>query len=200
MSGGERVTTLVPVKRFYVAKRRLAPVLDGPSRSRLGRDLADHTLRTARDAGTDPVVLAADAEVEKWATDSGWHAIVDPPGADLDLAASAGTRQVDGRWILLHADLPLLGVGDLTPALEALGSGFQPIAASNDGGTSLIGGDGPMVFSYGPGSFHRHLATLRTPRVIFRLGLALDLDDASDLAAAARHERGSWLGLYPRRP
>jgi 2-phospho-L-lactate guanylyltransferase (CobY/MobA/RfbA family) len=71
------------------------------------------------------------------------------------------------------------------------------IAPSNDGGTSLLGASRRIRFAYGPASFHRHLLRLRDPRVVVRLGLALDLDDASDLEAARGHTKGQWLDQYP---
>ncbi|HZD03689.1 MAG TPA: hypothetical protein VE173_02190, partial [Longimicrobiales bacterium] len=63
----------------------------------------------------------------------------------------------------------------------------------------LIGGHGPTSFSYGPGSFRRHLPRLPRPRVIVRLGLALDLDGPIDLEAARGHPHGQWLRRYPAR-
>ena len=82
-------------------------------------------------------------------------------------------------------------------AWNAVSSGSWVLAPSSDGGTSLIGGSGDpgFDFAYGVGSFHRHLARLRrcSPKVVFRLGLALDLDHPSDLEAALSHPRGRWL-------
>ncbi|HJR92053.1 MAG TPA: hypothetical protein VJ938_06410, partial [Acidimicrobiia bacterium] len=77
----------VPVKRFFVAKRRLGPILDAEARSRLGRDLAAHTISTIAAAGGEPLVVAADGEVARWAGASGWSAIVDQ-GTGLDAAAA----------------------------------------------------------------------------------------------------------------
>ena len=39
----------VPIKPFGIAKARLAPALDAGARSRLGRAIAAHTLRTVAD-------------------------------------------------------------------------------------------------------------------------------------------------------
>lgn len=191
----------VPVKRFFVAKRRLAAVLDPASRSRLGRDLAAHTLETIAEAGGDPLVLAADDEVAAWAKQAGWATVVDQ-GTGLDDAA---TRAVDmagaerRSWLVAHADLPLLTAADIGAALSALENRGEVIAPSNDGGTSLVGAGRPFRFAYGSASFHRHLPRLRDPIVLVRLGLALDLDDASDLDAARTHPSGAWLDRYPRR-
>lgn len=194
------VLAAVPVKRFYVAKRRLSPILDATSRSRLGQALATHTLETvAKEA--EVVVLAADAEVEEWATARGWPAMVDADGG-LDGAAGAAAARAaaSGRpWLIVHADLPLLTAADIATAVALLEGGASPIAPTDDGGTSLVGGRGTFRFSYGPGSFHRHLARLTGPVPLVRPGLALDLDGPADFAAARRRPRGEWLRRYPAR-
>lgn len=193
------VLAAVPVKRFYVAKQRLSPVLDAGARSRLGRDLAAHTLETVAKAGADVVALASDEEVATWARRQGWEARVDA-GGGLDGAALAAVDRATSRgmpWLIVHADLPLLRPEDITLALEALDGGDHPIAPSDDGGTSLIGGIGSFLFSYGAGSFQRHLGRMASPRVLVRLGLALDLDSPSDWRAASAAPRGAWLRRYP---
>jgi 2-phospho-L-lactate guanylyltransferase len=195
------VLAAVAVKRFFVAKRRLAPLLDRPTRSRLGRALAAHTIATIAATGTEVVVLAADPAVAEWAGRHGWPARIDGVGG-LDGAAANLAEHAAGRgrpWLVVHADLPLLTVADLTPALDALQSGASPLAPTDDGGTSLVGGHGPLAFAYGAASFRRHLGRLPRPRVVVRLGLALDLDDPGDFLAAAAHPRGAWLAEYPAR-
>lgn len=184
----------VPVKRFYVAKRRLAPVLGPADRSRLGRQLAARTLSIVVASGARPLVLAGDEVVAEWARRQGAEATVDTD--DLDRAAATATEIATARavpWIVLHADLPLLAPSDVTTALESVEADEAVLAPSADGGTSLIGGSGPFSFSFGAGSFHRHLARLPSPRILVRVGLSLDLDDPDDLAAAAAHPRGGWL-------
>jgi hypothetical protein len=55
-----------------------------------------------------------------------------------------------------------------------------------------------MAFSYGPGSFARHLAGLAPARpvVLVTAGLAIELDTIGDLEAAAGLGDGAWLGEY----
>ena len=192
----------VPVKRFFVAKQRLAPLLSATARSRLGRDLATHTLETVQKAGFAPLVLAADARVASWAARRGWEAEIDEGGGLDGAAATAATFATAQEipWIVLHADLPLLTPGDVAVAAGYLARGGSAIAPTDDGGTSLVGGRGEMRFSYGPGSFHRHLSRLDTPTVVVRRGLILDLDDPGDFAAAVAHPRGSWLAPYAALP
>lgn len=191
----------VPVKRFFVAKRRLSPILDDATRSRLGRDLASHTLATIAATGPEVVVLAADTAVARWAAGKGYASLLDP-GGGLDAAAAALAERAatESRpWLVVHADLPLLTPEDVTAAVRILEAGGAPLAPTDDGGTSLIGGWGDFAFGYGPSSFHRHLRRATRPSPVVRLGLALDLDDPGDYAAAVHHPRGAWLGRYPAR-
>ncbi len=186
------VVVAIPVKSFSVAKARLAAVLGAETRAMLGRALADHTVAVTSAAGAEPVVVAGDEEVLAWARRRDVATITSPPG--LDAAARAALRDSGTRpWAVLHADLPLLGPADLVEPFAAVAAGRAVLAPSSDGGTSLLAG--APTFSYGPGSFHRHLALLRhlDPLVVARPGLLLDLDGPADLAAAVRHPRGRWL-------
>lgn len=195
------VLAAVPVKRFFVAKRRLSPILDRAARSRLGRDLASHTLGAISSAGPEVVVLAADAAVARWASGEGFASHLDP-GGGLDAAATALAERATAEsrpWLVVHADLPLLTPEDVTAALAVLEAGRAPLAPTDDGGTSLIGGWGAFGFRYGPSSFHRHLRRATRPHPLVRVGLALDLDDPGDYMAAVHHPRGAWLGRYPAR-
>ncbi len=70
--------------------------------------------------------------------------------------------------------------------------GGQVIGPSRDGGTNALAASGPAIdFSYGPGSFHRHVHVMDRPEVVVRTGLALDLDNPDDLAHARRSS--PWL-------
>jgi 2-phospho-L-lactate guanylyltransferase len=177
----------VPVKSLHHAKGRLASALPPERRRVLTLALATHTLQTVAAAGAEPRVLAGDREVAEWAESHGWDWMVDA-GGSLDEAASALVEAAvaEGRaWILVHADLPLLTSSELQPLVQAVAQGRHVLAASSDGGTSIIGGSGTVGFCYGPGSFHRHLARLAAhgPLVISSPGLAFDIDTADDLAA-----------------
>ena len=188
----------IPVKPCPVAKRRLSAVLDDAARAVLGRRLAERTVGAVTASGARPLVLSADDAVTDWARSIGVEVLVDV-GSSLDQAAASAVAEIRGRrssWAILHADLPVLMWRDLGAAVELLGAGGAVLAPSSDGGTPLIGSslDG-FDFSYGPGSFHRHLARLARhgPHVVFRRGLALDLDTPDDLAAASGSDDGAWL-------
>ncbi len=173
----------------------MADDLSEGARSSLGRALAARTAALAVEAGLIPVLVAGDAEVAEWALLEGFPSIPDP-GGGLDAAAGAGADwagEAASDWVVLHADLPLLTTHELEELVEALSRHRAVIAPSADGGTSALGAPGPMAFSYGPGSFHRHLARCPEAAIISRTGLLHDIDTVADLEAARRHPRGAWL-------
>jgi 2-phospho-L-lactate guanylyltransferase len=186
----------VPIKPFGIAKARLAPTLDARSRSRLGRAIAAHTLRTVAASGATPVVVTGDAGVARWAQRHGWPVIDEPEGGGLDGAAQAVVAAAgDERWAVVHADLPLVTAADLAAAWQT-SAGQVAIAPAHDGGTSLVAGSGPFRFSYGPGSFHRHFRNAPGAAVLVRPGLALDLDTVADLDVALALPAGAWLRRF----
>ncbi len=189
----------IPVKPFSLAKQRLAATLDSDTRRRLSIELASRTADVAQHAGGSPLILSADDDVTLWATQAGRDVLLDQ-GSSLNDAAHSATDHVgQDAWIICHADLPLLNLGTVARALGAVHNGRWVIAPSSDGGTSMIGGTGPFDFSFGVGSFHRHLARLATRDhvVITSTGTLLDLDTPSDIVAALSHADGKWLAEFP---
>lgn len=186
---------IIPVKSFRLGKQRLGAHLTESRRAALGRALTDRVAAAAATAGLLPLIVTADPEVAEWALLNGLPSI-DEPGEGLDGAATAGVEWAAAsasNWLVVHSDLPFLTTNDIGQVAVALSSGRQPISPSSDGGTSVIGGAGPMRFRFGVASFHRHLALLESPQVISRPGLALDIDSIEDLEAAAGDPRGHWL-------
>lgn len=186
---------IVPVKSFALGKQRLAGALSPDARAQLGRALAEHVATTVVSAGLLPLVVTADGEVAEWSTLAGFPSIPDPADG-LDAAATAGMQWAmasASSWIVLHSDLPLLGVSDLSALDSALTEGRVVIAPSADGGTSAIGSHGTVAFSFGVCSFHSHLGALGDPAVVTRPGLLLDIDSPADLKAALSTPRGRWL-------
>lgn len=186
---------VIPVKSFRLAKQRLAEALDPGRRESLGRALAEHTATAAESAGLTPLIVTADPEVAGWATGIGFPSLPDPDSG-LNAAADTGAKWAVSAglpWVVLHSDLPLLAESDLTDLLTMSEDGDSFLAPSADGGTSAIGSTGAFDFSFGPGSFHRHLARLPSARIVVRTGLAHDVDAPNDLRTAMTSERGGWL-------
>jgi len=186
---------VLPVKSFHLGKERLAESLAAETRVALAQAFAIRTADTSASAGLIPLIVAGDSDVAEWALIRGIPT-VDDPGNDLNAAAAAGVewaRTADCSWIVVHCDLPLLQVDELEEVVVALAKVGTVIAPSADGGTSALGGTDPVEFSYGPGSFHRHLARNPDSAVLARIGLLHDVDSPPDLVSARRHPRGKWL-------
>lgn len=186
---------VIPVRSFGFGKQRLASTLSDSERKALGVALAERVGSTAEDADLLPLFVTAESEVAAWAMASGFPSLPDG-GTGLDGAAAAGTGWAmasGSSWLVVHADLPLLGSDDLQALRMVLEAGGEVIAPSADGGTSAIGAARPFEFFYGPGSFHRHLPRLLNPTVVATTGLLHDVDSHRDLQSALSHSRGSWV-------
>ena len=186
---------IIPVKSFSEGKLRLATAIDDLRRLALGRALAGHVAKTVVECDITPLIIAGDPEVASWAKVAGFPTVPDP-GTGLNAAATSGVEratQTENRWIIIHADLPLLRPDDLDAMTELTG---DVIAPSSDGGTSALSATRSIDFEYGSASFHRHLPRLRSPTVVARPGLLHDVDSPADLDSALHHPLGSWLGEY----
>lgn len=159
----------------------------------LARLLAGHVTATLSAARLETLVVTADGEVAEWADEVGVDWLTDP-GHGLDVAAEVGVaRAGGGRWVVIHSDLPLLTKAEADVLSEATTGPGPIIGPSSDGGTSVIMSKGPFHFSYGPGSFRRHLARCVEAQVMVATGFLHDLDQPNDLESALAHPRGAWL-------
>lgn len=175
---------LVPVKAFHRAKLRLAPALSPERRRHLARSMATQVVKSA--AGLPVAVVCDDAVVARWAADLG-ALVVWEPGRGLNLAVARGVARLAelgvGRVVVAAGDLPL--ATDLRWVADFAGITLVPDRRQD--GTNVIGL--PAVpafpFSYGPGSFARHLELSRAMggpvRVVHSAPLAWDVDLPEDL-------------------
>jgi 2-phospho-L-lactate guanylyltransferase len=161
---------------------RLAPVLDSAARHGLLRTLAERVVRAGLDAGLDVVVVTSDHEVRAWAESLGVD-VREDPGEGLDTAVGSATSLIDGPWIVAHADLPMVNATALRHVAELARTGRTVLVPSLDGGTTIVGSTGAFPFSYGPGSFHRHLAAAPTAVVAPSAVLSVDIDTSAQLIA-----------------
>ena len=183
---------VIPVKSFDRGYGRLAGALDETGRANLGSAVAARVASVVADAGGIPLVVTGEPAVALWATNNGFPSIPEH-GDGLNAAIESGVAWASGsnsRWIALHADLPLIDVHDIRALMDVE---RDLIAPSADGGTSALSASDPLLFQYGPASFHRHLVQLNNPVVITRTGLLHDIDAPADLHAALNHPRGAWL-------
>lgn len=175
---------LVPVKSFDKAKLRLAGALTPLERRTLAEELATRVLAAAEDM---PVFVACDDRtVASWAAARGAQVLWTPrlglSGAVMSGVASLSTLGFD-LAVVSHADLPLVrslahvgaeGEVTLAPDRHLDGTNVACVPTS-------IG----FRFSYGLGSFDRHVAEARrlaaTTRIVYDWRLANDLDVPEDL-------------------
>jgi 2-phospho-L-lactate/phosphoenolpyruvate guanylyltransferase len=189
------IAALIPVRSFADAKARLAGAITAEQRFVLMSRLAERTTDAAEGAGLLPAIITSDPDVMSWGIDRGLLLIAES-GPGLNRAASDGVewaRSMSMEWVVLHGDLPLVQPEDLQQLVGPIEAGEAVLAPSSDGGTSAISSPHLITFSYGPGSFHRHIGALRDPRVVAPVGLLHDLDSPADLRSAITHPRGKWL-------
>jgi 2-phospho-L-lactate/phosphoenolpyruvate guanylyltransferase len=177
---------VVPVRAFALGKARLAERLTPAERTDLARRFAS---RVVTAAGALPTVVVSSApEVRAWADELGVVTIADP--GTLDGAAEAGRSHLAElgcvRVVVAHADLPFART--LGPVA---GDGDAPVMAivpdHRDDGSPVL--SLPVAaefrFSYGPGSFRRHVAEAErvglSVRVVRDPDLAFDVDVPADL-------------------
>jgi 2-phospho-L-lactate/phosphoenolpyruvate guanylyltransferase len=192
------ILAAIPIKPFGVAKRRLSDRLDAPTRSHLGRMIAARTAGAATDAGALVAVVTADPGVASWARGLGYLVIDEDRAAGKGLNGAATSAVIEARrrqrpWAVIHADLPLVTPGALAGIFERCRIG-SVVVPSYNGGTNIIAGNGSgFRFSYGPGSFHRHVAQNQPVMIRTDPRLALDLDTTEDLDRALQLPTGRWL-------
>lgn len=186
---------IIPVKPLVRAKTRLSAVLTPQQRSELAETLLRHVLETVRTvpqmAGS--LVISRDNKVLAIARDLGAHTIQEAGQPELNSALMRAT-QVVGGWkggavLILPADLPLLAAEDVSAMIDMGRSNMTVVIATdqNSDGTNamLIRPPGLFPYTYGPGSYERHMAAARAAGATVRIyqsdRLALDIDLPEDL-------------------
>ncbi|HUZ42773.1 MAG TPA: 2-phospho-L-lactate guanylyltransferase [Acidimicrobiales bacterium] len=175
MDPSGEAAVLIPVKAFAEAKVRLAGVLGAEERSALARSLGAGVIAAA--AGLPVWVVCDDREVAEWASGLG-AGILWTPARGLNAAVTEGVQHL-ARFgtavvIVAHADLPL--VGDLSDIGRRDHIVLAPDRRQDGTNVIAIPADSGFRFSYGPGSFGRHLAEAA------RLGIPVAVLDRPDLA------------------
>jgi 2-phospho-L-lactate guanylyltransferase len=195
---------LVPVKAFADAKARLAPVLSPAEREALARWTAE---RVVAAAGELPVFVACDdMGVAEWAAAHGasvlWH-----PGVGLNAAVTRSVADLRDRGVqqvvVAHGDLPR---ATSLPSVAIVDT-ITLVPDSRRDGTNVIALPTALSFdfSYGPGSFLRHLAQAIQAGVPVAVRrdpmLSLDIDTPADLAHPMVQEvLPTWLPTNPANP
>lgn len=175
---------LIPIKAFTEAKKRLDPALSKDRRITLVQEMASQVFAAAAPL---PIAVVCDTTVvADWARDRGalvlWEA-----GRGLNSAVEHGIGLLASLGVSIvtvaHSDLPIAS------SLSELNSfdGVTLVPDRRNDGTNVIRVhvDYGFNFSYGVGSFDRHLREcrrLRLPTRVLRVpSLTLDIDFPEDL-------------------
>ncbi len=151
---------LIPVKSFGEAKRRLSPSLSEEARSVLAQRFANTVVDAAH--GLPVAVVCDDEGVARWAQ-SRSLSVLREEGSGLNAAVHLAVHELQsmgvGRAVIVHSDLPL--AQDLRWLADSSGIVLVPDHRL-DGTNAMSLPLRPDVlerfeFSYGVGSFRKHL-------------------------------------------
>ena len=176
---------IVPVKAFAQAKHRLSPQLSQSERADLSRSMATHVISVA--APFEVFVVCDDDEVASWAKGLGAEVVICHE-VGLNPAVAQGVKHLRHlgfrQAIVAHGDLPLAS-GFTQFIDEESCVGIAPDRWENGTNVLSVPTECNFEFSYGPGSFYRHIQEanrLGLPEKIHRdPALAFDVDLPCDL-------------------
>lgn len=184
-------TLVLPVKPFAEGKSRLASALPAAERERLARHCFLHVLEAVRSAAADlrVEVHSRCPEVLKLAGSAAVREQGETLNAVLEAARQQAQRRADTHFIILFADLPLIGVSDIHALVEATRRTGLALAPDRNGtGTNALGLSLScnLPFLFGQNSYARFIAAAHargfSPERVMTAGLATDLDTPEDLA------------------
>jgi 2-phospho-L-lactate guanylyltransferase len=194
-----KATAVLPVKRFTVAKQRLAPGIEEGRRAELVAAMLEDVLAAIGEARAieRTIVVTSEPRAAELARAAGAEVVSDPDEGGHSEAALAGiarARELGAECaVLLPGDCPLLEARELEGLLTGLPTSYVAIVPDRHGtGTNALALAPPEAIrpAFGEGSCARHLEAARAAGVPFaveRLGsLALDLDTPADVVALTR--------------
>ena len=178
-------TAILPLKLSADRKSRLAPVLSGKERQRLGDQMACHVITELRAVvAIDDIIMLSPRPIADWPVR---HALDQGRGLNTELDALAAT--VPNKILIIHGDLPLVTAQDITALVDAAEAKGCAIAPDRHGqGTNALAlctrREG-FSFAFGVDSFARHQNSLGDAlATVQRTGLSCDIDTPDDLAYA----------------
>ncbi|MDT8307418.1 MAG: 2-phospho-L-lactate guanylyltransferase [Anaerolineae bacterium] len=207
---------IVPVKPLRYGKSRLAHILSADERAALTTGMLNQTLQTLNQVPGiyRSLVISRDPAALKIARDHGAYTYGEGDKQDLNIAltraAHLAAAQEASSILIVPADLPLISVEDVEMMLAGVGPNlaFTRPADHNNGsfrlrkpramticpdrnknGTNALYISPPLgfEFSYGEGSFERHLQQAErlgmSSRIVHAPGLKFDLDTEDDWRA-----------------
>jgi 2-phospho-L-lactate/phosphoenolpyruvate guanylyltransferase len=191
-----KATAVLPVKRLYAAKQRLAAGLDGEQRRTLAGAMVADVLEAIGEARTLEriVVVSGDPVAQELAAEAGAEVVPDPSDSGHVEAALAGIARAEAEHascvVLLPGDCPLLDPRELDRLLTGVPERYVGIVPDRHGsGTNALVLSPPdaIVPAFGADSRARHVAAAREAGIPFEVeelpSLGLDLDTPADVVA-----------------
>ena len=192
-------TAILPVKRLYAAKQRLALGLKGEQRRRLVEAMVGDVLEAIGGARSieRTIVVSGDPVAQELAAGAGAEVVPDPEDGGHNQAALAGIARAEaegaGLVVLLPGDCPLLDPRELDGLLTGVPERYVGVVPDRHGtGTNALVLSPPDAIgpAFGEGSRDRHVALARQAGVPFGIdevpSLGLDLDTPADIIALTR--------------
>lgn len=189
------VWVVIPVKPLNRAKTRLAQVLSPRERQQLAESMLRHVLATVRDVPQlmGMLVISRDQKALAIAREYGARTVQESGTPELNTALMRAIQVVvrlnGSAALILPADLPLLADEDIRSMIK-LGQKSPSIVIATDqheDGTNalLVSPPDLLEFSYGSGSYHRHIEKAQQLGAEVNLyrseRLSLDIDVPDDL-------------------
>ncbi len=186
---------VIPMKPLHEAKSRLSGALEADERRDMALLMLEKVLGEALACAfpKEVLVVTPDPDVKALAAARGASVVMEKAAAGLNTAvkvglAAAGERR-HGKALIIPADIPFATAADFQEVYDACcaphGSVIVPCRRLEGTNAMIVPLPTPLQPSYGAGSFRRHLAGMRSlglnPKVVFRLGVSLDIDEPDDL-------------------
>jgi len=187
---------LVPVKNLTNAKQRLSPVLDQDWRTALAHAMLHDVVDALAMCPERPPVslVTSDSFAMDLAREFDFEVILDSANRSetdaIEMATHGCELQGIESTLVIPADIPLIQPSEVAAILQAAPAEGSVLVPAADGrGTNAVFRRPAALFplQFGNDSFKPHLAAARATGkecVVLKLpGIALDIDNPSDLAA-----------------
>jgi 2-phospho-L-lactate/phosphoenolpyruvate guanylyltransferase len=191
-----RATAVVPVKRFAVAKSRLAPGVEETRKPDLVAAMVADVLEAIGAARLveRTIVVSQEPRAAELAAAAGADLLSDFDDASHSAAALAGIAAAEaagaGCVALIPGDCPLLDSRELDKMLTGVPDSYVAVIPDRHGtGTNALVLAPPSAIepSFGEGSRERHVAAARAAGIAYGVeelpSLGLDLDTPADIVA-----------------
>jgi 2-phospho-L-lactate guanylyltransferase len=192
-------TAVLPVKRFEVAKQRLATGIEDRRRRLLVEAMVADVLEAIGRARTieRTIVVTGDPIAQELAAEVGAEVVPDPADAGHIEAVQAGIARAEAEGarcvVLLPGDCPLLDPRELDRLLTGVPERYVGVVPDRHGpGTNALVLSPPdaIVPAFGEGSSARHVAAAKEAGIAYNVeklpSLGLDLDTPADIIALTR--------------